>query len=165
MFFDLIMKNNLKEFLKGFFGVKETPECSERFEGLFNRTEFSFQDLYSTYISVTGEIRKSQDLIDGCIDESFGGHEKLLGHIKQYKSPGNLYKVLKVIQKLNSLSYIEIMTYSMYLLTRQYKLLGQKFREFLVVNLTKTESDLVIENVDLEMLLKCVQNKFSFKNA
>jgi hypothetical protein len=27
MFFDLILKNNLKEFLKGFFGVKEDPEC------------------------------------------------------------------------------------------------------------------------------------------
>lgn len=35
-----MVKSNLKEFVIGFFGIKEDPECKEKIELIFSQSDF-----------------------------------------------------------------------------------------------------------------------------
>lgn len=41
IFYDLLQRNYLKEFVKGFFGIKDEKICNEKLDLLFTQTNYS----------------------------------------------------------------------------------------------------------------------------
>ena len=51
---------------------------------------------------------------------------------------------------------MDITMFSMYVLTRQYKMLGQKIKDFIVNKIDKEDDTIQIHDVDLELLFSCI---------
>lgn len=50
--FDLLVKNNLKEFANGFLGIKEEQICSEKLDEIINSHSMNFQGLFSLFVEI-----------------------------------------------------------------------------------------------------------------
>ena len=80
--FDMLVKNNLKEFLKGFLGINQDKICEDQLDDVINTTNYSFQGLFSAFNEVSSLIRKNKDLIEKCVDPSLGTPEQIVGYFK-----------------------------------------------------------------------------------
>lgn len=67
-----------------------------------------------------------------------------------------MFKLLRTIYKFNTIGYMDITMFSMYVLTRQYKMLGQKIKDFIVNKIDKEDDTIQIHDVDLELLFSCI---------
>jgi hypothetical protein len=101
-------------------------------------------------------IRNNKDIIEKCTDVNLGSPEQIVEYIKQYKTPFYFFKLLRTIYKFNTIGYMDITMFTMYVLTRQYKALGQKIKDFILKNIDKEEDNVQINDVDLELLFSCI---------